>query len=166
VAGEDIVVRKLNYDGKETWRWTGRLVDQRDGVMVVDALFNAPARDLGYMKLDSTDLFHEFYFAGRWFNVFQVFGADGALKGWYCNVCKPAEFQDHQIDFVDMVLDVFVYPDGKLLVLDEDEFAEKEAGTYSPEDSREAEMAVDQLVAMVERREHPFEQAGSAPPET
>lgn len=160
MAGEDIVVRKLNYEGKETWRWSGRLVDRRDGVMVVDALFNAPARDLGYMKLDSTDLFHEFYYAGRWFNVFQVFGADGALKGWYCNVCKPAEFQDHQIDFVDMVLDVFVYPDGKLLVLDEDDFAENEAGLYSPEDAREAKSAVDQLVAMVKRREDPFEQAG------
>lgn len=160
MAGEDVVVRKLNYEGKETWRWSGRLVDRRDGVMVVDALFNAPSRDLGYMKLDSTDLFHEFYYAGRWFNVFQVFGADGALKGWYCNVCKPAEFQDHQIDFVDMVLDVFVYPDGKLLVLDEDDFAEKEAGIYSPEDAREAKSAVDQLVAMVKRREHPFEQAG------
>ncbi len=155
-----ILVRKLNYEERETWRWSGKLVERQDGVLVIDALFNAPPRDLGYMKLESSDLFHEYYYADRWFNVFQVFGSDGSLKGWYCNICKPAQFLDHQIDFVDMVLDVFVYPDGRTLVLDEEEFEEKRHSIYSPEDAGKAKGAVDQLLDMVRRRAHPFESAG------
>ncbi len=152
-----ILVRKLNYEDKETWRWSGELVDRRDGVMVIDALFNAPPRDLGYMKLENTDLFHEYYYSDRWFNIFQVFGADGTLKGWYCNICKPARFLGDQIDFVDMVLDVFVYPDGRPLVLDEDEFEEKRRSIYSAEDAQKAREAVDQLLEMAQRGVHPFD---------
>ena len=161
--GEELIlVRKLNYEEKETWHWSGRLVDQQDGVMVVDAVFNAPPRDLGYMTLESTDLFHEYYYADRWFNVFQVFAEDGALKGWYCNITKPAHFSDGEISFVDMVLDVFVYPDGRTLVLDQDEFNENRKEMYSPDDAREAEKAVTQLLELVRRRGHPFERMAGA----
>ncbi len=157
MGDELILVRKLNYEDRETWHWSGKLVERRDGIMVIDAIFNAPPRDLGYMKLEGTDLFHEYYYADRWFNIFQVFGADGTLKGWYCNICKPARFRNHQIDFVDMVLDVFVYPDGRTLVLDQEEFQEKAESLYSPEDAHRAEEAVTQLLEMAHRREHPFD---------
>ena len=158
---KSFLVRKLTYEGRETWRWTGKLVEQVDGVTVINALFNAPARDLGYMTLETTDLFHEFYYANRWFNIFQVFKDDGSLKGWYCNITKPAVFSDGGIDFVDMALDVFVYPDGRTLVLDENEFNEKREGVYSPEDARLAREAVQQLLEMARRREHPFDSAGA-----
>lgn len=157
-----ILVRKLNYEEKETWHWSGKLVERQDGVWVVDAIFNARPRDLGYMKLDTSDLFHEYYYDDRWFNVFQVFGGDGALKGWYCNITKPARFSDSEIAFVDMVLDVFVYPDGRTLVLDQDEFDENREKIYTPEDAREAEEAVTQLLEMVRRREHPFDGLAAA----
>ncbi len=154
---EVIVVRKLAYDEHETWHWTGTLVERRDGVMVIDAIFNARPRDLGYMKLETTDLFHEYYYADRWYNIFQVFGADGILKGWYCNICKPARFSGNEISFVDMVLDVFVYPDGRTLVLDQEEFQEKRKEIYSAEDARLAEAGVAELLSIAERRDHPFE---------
>jgi len=156
VERESILVRKLNYEGRETWHWNGELVQRRDPVMVIDAIFNGKPRDLGYMKLETTDLFHEFYYSDRWFNIFQVFSSDGALKGWYCNICKPALFLDNQIDFVDMVLDVFVYPDGRPLVLDEDEFDQNRESLYSPEDAQKARDAVDALLLMAERAEYPF----------
>ncbi len=164
MGDELIVVRKLAYDGRETWRWSGRLVDRSDGVAVVDAVFNGKSRDLGYMLLETTDLYHEFYFSDRWFNIFQVFRADGLLKGWYCNVCKPARFAGNEISFVDMALDVFVYPDGRTLVLDEAEFQEKAASIYSPEDAARAKAAVDELLAMVRDRRPPFDVAGVGAP--
>jgi len=160
VGEQQITVRKLNYEGRETWRWSGKLVARADSEMVIDAFFNAPPRDLGYMKLETTDLFHEHYYSDRWFNVFQVFGADGTLKGWYCNISKPARFLEDEIAFVDMVLDVFVYPDGRTLVLDEDEFNQKRQSIYSPEDARSAEEAVAELLEMVRSRRYPFDETG------
>ncbi|MGI5835625.1 MAG: DUF402 domain-containing protein [Chloroflexota bacterium] len=163
---EQFTVRKLNYEGRETWRWTGKVVERVDGVVVVDALFNAKSRDLGYMKLETNDLFHEYYYADKWFNIYQVFGSDGNMKGWYCNVTKPALFSENEVAFVDMVLDVFVYPDGRTLVLDEDEFNEKRKTVYSPEDVQLAEAAVAELLQMVRTRQHPFDEVGQGGAET
>lgn len=156
MGDEAVLIRKLAYDGRETWRWSGSLVERTDGVMVVDAIFNGAPRDLGYMKLEATDLYHEFYYENRWFNIFQVFRADGLLKGWYCNICKPAHISGNDVAFVDMVLDVFVYPDGRHLVLDEEEFREIAESSYTPEDSAAARDAVEELLQMVRHRDHPF----------
>jgi protein associated with RNAse G/E len=157
-VGEELaLVRKLAYDEHETWHWSGKLVERGDLVTIIDAVFNGGERDLGYMKLEKTDLYHEFYYAERWFNVFQVFRSDGLLKGWYCNICKPARLSGNEISFVDMVLDVFVYPDGRSLVLDEEEFKEKAEAVYSSEDSAKARKAVAELLEMVRQREHPFD---------
>jgi protein associated with RNAse G/E len=160
MGDEVVLIRKLAYDGRETWRWSGKLVDRSDGVMVVDAVFNGAPRDLGYMKLEVTDLYHEFYYTDRWYNIFQVFRADGLLKGWYCNICKPAHFAGNEVSFVDMVLDVFVYPDGRPLVLDEDEFQQLAETTYSAEDAQAARSAVDDLLHMARTRAHPFQGVG------
>lgn len=157
MAKEVIQVHKLAYDGRETWRWSGELVGRNDGITVIDAIFNGPPRDLGYMKLETTDLYHEFYYTDRWFNIFQVFRADGLLKGWYCNICQPARFSGNEIFYVDMVLDVFVHPDGRAQVLDEEEFEEKANEVYSAEDATKARAAVLELLEMVNRMAHPFD---------
>lgn len=159
---ELIVVHKLAYDGHETWRWSGKLVERREKLTVIDAVFNGAPRDLGYMKLENTDLYHEFYYADRWFNIFQVFREDGPLKGWYCNICKPASFFGNEISFVDMVLDVFVYPDRQSLVLDEEDFEKNAETVYSPGDATKAKSAVAELLAMVEQHQHPFDRTGRA----
>jgi protein associated with RNAse G/E len=56
-----------------------------------------------------------------------------------------------------MVLDVFVHPDGRAQVLDEDEFEEKAQAIYSVEDAARAKDAVTHLLEMVNRRVHPFD---------
>nr|MDQ3003862.1 DUF402 domain-containing protein [Chloroflexota bacterium] len=49
---------------------------------------------------------------------------DGKVKGWYCNIGKPAEIKDNIVSYVDLALDLWVSVNGKQTVLDEDEFAE------------------------------------------
>ena len=46
------------------------------------------------------------------------------IKGWYCNITRPARFGPGRVTAEDLALDVFVYPDGRTLVLDEEEFAD------------------------------------------
>jgi protein associated with RNAse G/E len=70
------------------------------------------------------DLFIELFYVDRWYNIFEIHDRDdNTLKGWYCNVSQPAVFEtDERISFVDLALDLWVAPDGKQTVLDEDEF--------------------------------------------
>jgi predicted RNA-binding protein associated with RNAse of E/G family len=69
------------------------------------------------------DRFVETYYARRMYNVFKVFeGAHGPLKGWYCNICRPAHLKAATVAWVDLALDLWVSPDGRQFVLDRDEF--------------------------------------------
>ena len=142
-------VLKQRYDRSTVFAWTGRLLEQTDDYVLLAGLFNALRRDLGYVILERGDLFLEWYYFGRWYNVFQVYGHDGRLKGWYCNIGMPPVWRDGELSYVDLALDVFVHPDGQYLVLDEDEFAELKRDTLRPEDAAQAEQGLTDLLALI-----------------
>jgi uncharacterized protein len=148
-ASPALRVLKQRYDGSTVFAWTGRLLEQTQEHVLLAGLFNALRRDLGYVVLERGDLFLEWYYFGRWYNVFQVYGHDGQLKGWYCNVGMPPVLQDGELGYVDLALDVFVHPDGSYLVLDEDEFAELKRTTLRPEDAARAEQGLAELLALI-----------------
>jgi hypothetical protein len=108
----------------ETWRYTGTVIERRENGVLLEALFNREDMVHYGMPLGRGDRFVEAFFSDRWYNIFEVHDrADDHLKGWYCNVCFPAEFTEGQVSYVDLALDLLVFPDGTQKVLDEDEFA-------------------------------------------
>lgn len=119
----DVVVIKLNPEGRETWRYSGRILGMSQNTLLLEAYFNRPDMLFHDMPLRHHDRFVEAYFSDRWYNIFEIYDReDGNLKGWYCNVTAPAVFQDGVVSYVDLALDLLVFPDGRKLVLDEDEF--------------------------------------------
>jgi len=94
------------------------------------------------------DVFTEFYFRARWYNVFHVADAEGRHKGWYCNVTKIPAIGESRISFVDLALDLFAHPDGRFAVLDEDEFETAANGLYAQEDIEQANRAIGELVEL------------------
>ena len=75
------------------------------------------------VTLKKDDRFVEYYYTDRWYNIFVIYDRDdGALKGWYCNIGKPAVIGDGVVSYVDLALDLWVSANGKQAVLDEDEF--------------------------------------------
>lgn len=123
-----VTVIKLNTQRQETWRYTGQVLERRPSALVLEALFNRPDTPFHDLILKEGDRFIEVYYTRRWFNIFEIQDRqDGLLKGYYCNVTLPAEIEESGeglvITYVDLALDLLVYPDGRQLVLDEDEFA-------------------------------------------
>jgi hypothetical protein len=121
---DGVTVIKLNPAGEETWRYSGELLAQTDHTVLLQALFNREDTPFHGIVFKNNDRFVEIYYSDRWYNIYEIYDRDSRLvKGWYCNVSLPAEFQNGVIRFVDLALDLLVYPDGSQLVLDEDEFA-------------------------------------------
>jgi hypothetical protein len=121
----DLWVIKRNVEGEETWRYPARVLRRKPGAALIEAYFNRPDTPFHGILLSQGDRFLEAYYSDRWYNLFEIHDRlDDSLKGWYCNVTLPAEIDDHAISYIDLALDLLVYPDGKQLVLDEDEFAE------------------------------------------
>jgi predicted RNA-binding protein associated with RNAse of E/G family len=150
-----MIVHKLDTRGEAAITYEGTLAGRfADGVRI-DARWERPALSLGYTTFEPGDRFVEWYFTDRWYNVFEIASADGALKGWYCNVTEPAQIAAEDISCRDLLLDLWVSPDGTWLVLDEDEFA---ADTTLDSHTRAlARAGLDALLTLVRDRQPPFD---------
>jgi protein associated with RNAse G/E len=149
-----ITVVKLDPQGEAKIRYQGEVVARSTHAVIIQAIWTSPARDLGYTRFEPGDRFTEYYYADRWFNIFDITSADGVRKGWYCNVAEPARIFDNRVEQVDLILDVWVSPAGELLILDEDEFAADT--TLSDEQRNAAQQALQTLLHVIETRQDVF----------
>jgi predicted RNA-binding protein associated with RNAse of E/G family len=143
-----ISIIKQDPQGKEKIRYQGEFLERLPTGVVIQAKWMLPTKDLGYTCFEQGDIFTEYYYSDRWFNIFDILDVNGKRKGWYCNVAQPAVIFDDRIEQIDLLLDIWVAPQGKPLVLDEDEFAA--ATTLSEEQrkgAREGLRALLQLLA-------------------
>ena len=122
-AREPVLIIKNNHLGKEMLRYEGVILDHQPTVIMLEAIFQRDDIDLGYTVFRRGDRFVEWFYADRWYNVFEIHDVDDDhLKGWYCNFTRPAHLAESKVEADDLALDLWVFPDGRQLVLDQDEF--------------------------------------------
>ncbi len=103
-------------------------------------------RDFGFVRFEPGDVFTEHYWRDRWFAVKEVRGGDGVLKGWYCDIARPAVLAGGVLTVEDLDLDLWVSADGaSVLRLDEDEFADSGLAGRDPAAAGAAVAALDEL---------------------
>ncbi|MEV6400881.1 DUF402 domain-containing protein [Streptomyces sp. NPDC051907] len=103
-------------------------------------------RDFGFVRFEPGDVFTEHYWRDRWYAVKEVRTGDGTLKGWYCDITRPAVLADGVLTVEDLDLDLWVSADGgEILRLDEDEFADSGLAARDPEAADRAVRALDEL---------------------
>ena len=120
---KNITVIKRDHRGRELWRYQGNILRENSKGILIEALFNRDDLPFHGLVFKRGDRFVELYLKIRWFNIFAVHDRDtDELKAWYCNVTRPVIYKDSQIAYDDLALDLLVYPDGRQLVLDIDEF--------------------------------------------
>src|SRR5689334_18311581 len=118
-----IKVQKKNLAGEVTYQYDGEQLRRDDHSVTLEALFDRA--DMPFMDtvLKTGDRFVETYYTDRWYNIFAIHEDESEkIKGWYCNIAKPAVIEDGVVSYVDLALDLWVSADGKQTVLDEDEF--------------------------------------------
>ncbi|MFF8832773.1 DUF402 domain-containing protein [Streptomyces sp. NPDC015131] len=106
-------------------------------------------RDFGFVRFEPGDVFTEHFWRDRWYAVKEVRGPGGALKGWYCDVTRPARVEGDTVVVEDLDLDLWVPADGaEILRLDEDEFAASGLAERDPAAAAAAQEALDALEAL------------------
>lgn len=149
-----VTVVKLNPQGEEKIHYAGDIVEQDALHAVIQARWTRERHDLGYVVFEPGDRFTEYYYAHRWYNIFDIATGDGTRKGWYSNVAEPAVIQAERIEQVDLLLDVWVDPDGTSHILDEDEFAADT--TLTKEQRQGAKEGLQALLQMIADRQEVF----------
>lgn len=157
--GAPVTIVKLRPDGSEAIRYPGVAVDAPAGWVAARAPWEQRRVDLGYLVFDPNDIFLEYFALAEPFNVFAIYTHEGVHKGWYCNVTHPSWIEETTIYWHDLYIDVVAYPDGKLIVLDEDELAESGLASRDPALHRRILVARDALVDLVNKRRYPFDQS-------
>jgi len=148
-----VTIRKLDHTGRQVIAYLGRVLERGPRTIVLRTEWDRGPMDLGFVVLEPDDHWTEYFFADRWYNIFEIRASDGALKGWYCNITRPAHIGPDEVKAEDLALDLWVAPGGDMQVLDEDEFA---ALSLSPVERETARKALAELQARVARRVPPF----------
>jgi len=146
----EITVLKRDLQGEVTWRYTGKVLKRGENFVLLEANFNRSDLPFHGIILKRGDRFVETFYSDRWYNIFEIYDReDGCFKGWYCNIAYPAEIEHQQVSYIDLALDLLVYPDGQQLVLDEEEFTEM---PLSLEVQRQALSALKELQNIFKRQ--------------
>ncbi|MEE1669554.1 DUF402 domain-containing protein [Streptomyces sp. WAC07094] len=106
----------------------------------------AVVRDFGFVRLEPGDVLTEYYWRDRWYAVKEVRDGQGMLKGWYCDITRPATVSAGEVTVEDLDLDLWRSADGRTVVrLDEDEFAASGLAVTDPQAAAAAVRALDEL---------------------
>lgn len=143
----DVVLVKA---GRTKIRYPAELIDDDGNHITVRAAWAGNGvRDFGFVRFEPGDVFTEHYWRDRWYAVKEVRTADGTLKGWYCDITRPAVRSGAELVVEDLDLDLWRSADGTdVLRLDEDEFAESGLTESDPEAATAAVAALDRLEAL------------------
>ncbi|MCX5344538.1 DUF402 domain-containing protein [Streptomyces atratus] len=146
-SAETALVVALVKAGRTKIRYPADVVRDDGTRVTVRAPWAAPGvRDFGFVRFEPGDVFTEHYWRDRWFAVKEVRTGAGELKGWYCDITRPAVLRDTELLVEDLDLDLWVSADGSsVLRLDEDEFEESGLAERDPAAADAARRALDEL---------------------
>ena len=151
-----VTVNSLNYDNSVRKSWSATLVTNSDDRLVLEGVFDRDVvhPDLGL--IESGTLSTEYFWFDRWYSIFKFLEPDRALRNYYCNVNMPPDFSGSTLNFVDLDLDVVVWPDNGFSVLDATEFKENARKFAYPEIiMKRTHSALEELITLIENGDLP-----------
>ena len=161
-AGDILTIVKERLDGSVATSYPGTVTATPPGWVVVRAAWGRPRIDLGYLVFEPDDVFIEYFALESAVNAFALHDAAGRLKGWYCNVAQN-RLEGETLAWRDLILDLIVYPDGRQLVLDEDELVESGLESAEPALYDAVWEALAELRRAAEAGAYPFSESPMEP---
>lgn len=96
-----------------------------------------------------------FFYPDKWFNIITMIRKSGIY--YYCNLASPSLYDGEAIKNIDYDLDIKRYPDGRIQILDEDEYIEHSIQmNYGDDIKWIVENQMDGLIELVENQTGPF----------
>ncbi len=64
---------------------------------------------------------HAYYKAGGGYVLWRMFGPEDELKGHLFHICRDQQVEEDRVEYLDLLLDIWIDAEGRLSVLDRDE---------------------------------------------
>lgn len=153
-----VKINSRKFDGTIHRSWNARLVEKRNELLVFVGEFETEVkhRHLGVIRRKTVS--YEFYWINRGYNVFRFHEPDGELRNFYCNLNLPPFFENDVLDYVDLDVDVLVWKDFSVQILDLDEFEENAIlFGYSEELRETVDKNLKELLSLITEKSFPFD---------
>jgi uncharacterized protein len=155
---QTVTINSRKFDGRIHRSWKADLVEENDEYYLFAGKFEFEVNHpkLGVIRRNTVS--YEYYWKNRWYNVFRFHEPEGELRNFYCNVNQPPLLQDGVLDYIDLEIDVLVWKDFTLEILDLDEFEENALiFNFSDEIKTRTRESLNELLWMIEARDFPFD---------
>ncbi|MGQ0551186.1 MAG: DUF402 domain-containing protein [Armatimonadota bacterium] len=115
----DVLEIKRTLDGREH-RFHCTLLTRTSGWLAIRYVTTEPAR-VGDLALPAGTETIGHFWPDRPYTAYHWFDGDGRTLGIYLNAATEVELGPHEVRWRDLALDLLVWPDGHVEVLDDDE---------------------------------------------
>lgn len=154
---KQVTINARKFDGALHRSWNADLISEVDDQLLFRGVFEREVihEDLGTIRVGTVS--YEYYWLGKWFNIFRFYEPDGEFRNFYCNISMPPTFSNDVLEFIDLDIDILVQNDWSVRVLDENEFADNAANfDYGADLIGSVDSSIKRVRSMIESRDFPF----------
>lgn len=158
MRNEIVTINSRAYDLRIRRSWQCKQVEKKDSMLLFVGKFDVDVDhpQLGIIRRGTIS--YEYYWLDRWYNVFRFLETEGRVRNYYCNINMPPEFNNGVLDYVDLDIDVVIWPDFTYSVLDVGEYEASAARYNYPESVKtNVQRALVELIGLIEARAFPFD---------
>lgn len=160
---DNVRINSLNYDGSLKRGWPCRFIGQSGSMLEFLGRFTNEISHPELGLIAAGTISYEYYWLDKNYNIFRFHEPDGRLRNWYCNINLPPKFENDVLDYVDLDVDVIVWPDMSYKVVDLEDFERNAVRfDYPPEITDIMNDARTTLESMIASRDFPFDHVDAA----
>lgn len=117
---DNVYIQSFKHDGSLHRTWATGFVIEANERRIVAVTDRALVSEADGRKWITKEPAVCFFYPDRWYNVICMIRKSGVH--YYCNIASPSLVDDEAIKNIDYDLDVKIFPNGKFIILDEDEY--------------------------------------------
>lgn len=154
---KEIIINSRKFDGKIHRSWKVELIEETASLLTFVGIFEKEVKHQHLGVIRRGTISYEFYWKNEWFNVFRFHEPEGDLRNFYCNINKPPTFENGILDYIDLDIDILVWKDFSVQILDLEEFEENaEKFDFSKSFRNKTKKSLDKMLELIEQKEFPF----------
>jgi protein associated with RNAse G/E len=119
---QQITIISRSFDFKIRKKWLCSLLEFNPPHLMCYGYFENAVTHPHLGTIPRGTLSLESFWSNRFYNLFVFFESDRKIRNLYFNVCRPPRISPSSVDFVDLDIDIVIWPDGSFETLDIDEF--------------------------------------------
>lgn len=151
-------INSLKYDGEIHRSWKADVVKETKNLIIFKGNFENEIKHSHLGVIRRGTISYEFYWKNRWYNIFRFHEPEGGLRNFYCNINHPPAIENNQLNYIDLDVDVLVWKDLSVEILDLDEFEENaEKFAYTNELRKKVDESLSEVLELIKNKNFPFD---------